>query len=292
MCPNKTIYLFLIAFSFLLLNVSPLAADQVYFKNGFRTEGEVIRTEEGLWINGALFQEDEIEHIEKTIESAPEPEKKGWYEGLFSGFGKKEEVAPVQNSEPSVEQKRQQSLQAYRERMRRGGEERAVQPGRPVMFTPGLIPQHPLSVPAQGSPMPAGTQQPAATQQPALNPIQALIPGQNPNKVDYMQDSLNRYQDTMTSYSAIINQATQLQQQANQRQLMIEEEVRRAEEGYDEGSYPQEMLPPADYEAQEREYEREQQRRDEETTTYEEKDRSKSPFQSMKIHPDGSATWE
>ena len=49
-----------------ILLVSQIAfADVVYFKNGRSYDGEVKVTEEGVWVEGLFFEQDEIDRIEK-----------------------------------------------------------------------------------------------------------------------------------------------------------------------------------------------------------------------------------
>lgn len=72
----------------ILGNHLPCAADVIYLKNGRIMEGEVRRTDKGFWIEGALFEEDEIERIEKTKPAAsPSAQKPAWYSGILNKMG-------------------------------------------------------------------------------------------------------------------------------------------------------------------------------------------------------------
>lgn len=64
------------------------------FKNGRVMEGEVNKTDKGLWIEGALFQEDEIERIEKT--KPAQDKTKPWYSGFLGSLG----IAAADGSNP------------------------------------------------------------------------------------------------------------------------------------------------------------------------------------------------
>ena len=62
-------------------------ADTIYFKNGRKMEGDVRRTSEGLWIEGGLFQENEIERIEKGPSPTTEKDGQPWYNDILTKVG-------------------------------------------------------------------------------------------------------------------------------------------------------------------------------------------------------------
>lgn len=144
-------------------------ADVIYLKNGMVMEGDIRETDQGLWINGGLFKEDEIDHIERTV--VPEEKKKeeapSWYDRVLAVFGsdengKTKEQEAQENQAPSSQ----------------------VLP----MGLPFLIPQ---------------------TQQTQSSPTTAPASG----------------------YSEILEHAQQLQTQAYQQQMMMRQEMQRAEQG-------------------------------------------------------------
>lgn len=68
------------------------SADTIYFKNGRKMEGEVKRTAEGLWIEGGLFEENEIERIEKGPSPVNKKDGQPWYNGILNKVGIKTET--------------------------------------------------------------------------------------------------------------------------------------------------------------------------------------------------------
>jgi hypothetical protein len=155
-------------------------ADTIYFKNGRKMEGEVRRTPEGLWIEGGLFEEEEIERIEKGPSVVKEKDDWPWYNSILNKVGIRTEEenqgdtkAPLKN----VSRTRQVSG--------------AVNP----VMQPGGMPVAPMGLPF-------------------------LVP-QAPQQPAYGQD-----------FSALIDHAQQLQNHAQQRQIMMMQEMMEAEEGY------------------------------------------------------------
>ncbi len=151
-------------------------ADTVYFKNGRKLEGEVKRTSEGLWIEGGLFEEKEIERIEKGPSPATKKDSQPWYNGILNKVGIKTETE--NQGSARVPQK---------------------SPQAPGLMNPAIQP-----VPVQVAPMGLPFLAPQAQQQPA-----------------YGQD-----------FSAMIEHAQQLQNQAQAQQMMMMQEMMKAEEGY------------------------------------------------------------
>ena len=153
------------------------SADTIYFKNGRKMEGEVKRTVEGLWIEGGLFEENEIERIEKGLSPSQNKDSQPWYNGILNKVGIKTETENQGGAKAPQKNPPQPSAVMNP----------ALQPG-PVQIAP------------MGLPFLA----PQAQQQPGY--------GQN--------------------FSAMIEQAQQLQNQAQQRQTMMMQEMMKAEEGY------------------------------------------------------------
>lgn len=65
-------------------------ADIIHLKNGRVMEGQVRRTDQGLWIEGALFTEEEIEKIEKGPAPSRKADDKPWYGDILPKMGIKE----------------------------------------------------------------------------------------------------------------------------------------------------------------------------------------------------------
>lgn len=206
-------------------------ADRVYFKNGFKTEGEVKRTAEGIWVNGGLFKEDEIERIEASPVAPAQPEKSSWYDGIMNTFGKKEETPQV-NHQGDIEAKRKASLEAYKRRMQQGGSGQSEEE-KGGFISRALSPQTAPRVPPNAA-------APNQRQQAAMNLIQQLIPGGKAKEMDLIDDTMNHVDKSMANYGDIMNHALQLQQQAVQRQQQIQQEIMMAEEGF----VPEDYLPP------------------------------------------------
>lgn len=167
---------------FACLGVTGLCpADTIYFKNGRKMEGEVKRTPDGLWIEGGLFEEEEIERIEKSPSVVKEKDDRPWYNGILNKVGIKTEEENQRDTKPP-------SRNVSRAPQVSGAANPAVQPGGMPVAPMGL---------------------------PFLAP-QAQQPG-------YGQD-----------FSAMIEHAQQLQDQAQQRQMMMQEMMEAEEGGYDE----------------------------------------------------------
>ncbi len=85
--------------SLLFCNIA--LADTVYFKNGFRHEGEVKETSEGAWVDGGFFKKDEIERIEKSPVKVEK--QKSWIDNVLSSFGglKEKDKIQSQTAQPS-----------------------------------------------------------------------------------------------------------------------------------------------------------------------------------------------
>jgi hypothetical protein len=80
------------------------SADIVHLKNGRVMEGQVRRTDQGLWIEGALFTEEEIEKIEKSPAQSQKADDKPWYGDILQKMGIKEPQTPPAGLPPSVPQ--------------------------------------------------------------------------------------------------------------------------------------------------------------------------------------------
>lgn len=154
------------------------SADTIYFKNGRKMDGEVKRTAEGLWIEGGLFEENEIERIEKSPSPSQGKGSQPWYNGILNKVGIKTETEN-QGRAAKTPQKNPPQASAL------------MQPAPQT----GALPVAPMGLPFLV---------PQAQQQPGY--------GQN--------------------FSAMIEQAQQLQNQAQQQQMMMMQEMRKAEEGY------------------------------------------------------------
>jgi len=108
-CTKSAALLFSI---FLILNTASYA-DVVILKNGTEFNGQVKKTEEGVWIDGVLFQEDEIEEIKDTPLEINIPSKvKPWRTKMPLGLG----------ADNSLEARKKADLKAYHERIRRNEE--------------------------------------------------------------------------------------------------------------------------------------------------------------------------
>jgi len=116
-------------------------ADMIYLKNGRVMEGEVRRTEKGLWIEGALFAEDEIERIEKGPEKdVKEPDTKPWYIGLLEKVGiKSQEQGQTETGSPA-------SATVFQRQRPQWQNQQSQVPGQPKQGLPFLGPQ-PATVP-------------------------------------------------------------------------------------------------------------------------------------------------
>lgn len=226
-----------------LLFASFCLADIIHLKNGRVMEGEVNKTDKGLWIEGVLFQEDEIERIEKT--KPAQDKTKPWYSDFLSSLG----VKGADETQPSAQG--------------------------------GASAPRPASPPVSEPPKP-GQKGAAALPAPSAGPMgfPFLAP---PAQQGYGQD-----------FSAVLEQAQRVQDEANQRQMMMMQEVMKAEEGaayYDE-TLPQDVSKDVqDYQSES--YPRESYPKDK---SYEDDNQKKGSggrrFKSMKIDDFGNMSWE
>lgn len=78
-------------------------AEMVYFKNGRKIEGYVERSDQGIWVEGVLFKQDEIERIEKTAPKAKvdKNQQKPWYAPFLTKMGLTAGRADAKGSPPS-----------------------------------------------------------------------------------------------------------------------------------------------------------------------------------------------
>ncbi|HBR13978.1 MAG TPA: hypothetical protein DD723_00330 [Candidatus Omnitrophica bacterium] len=247
--------IFQIVFFSMMIFSSIAHADKVYFKNGNQLEGQVEKTSKGIWVEGLLFREDEIERIEKT---QVKDEKKSWYENIFSGFGSKKQNKPALPSAGSAR----------------------VNPPTSLSSSP----------PERAS----STQTQTENERAPVNPFQQILAPENKEpKQDLLGGSLKLYQQNMGNYAGMMEHAQRLQQQANDRQRLMQEEIRRMEEGeggeYDPSLYQEE----------------ENQRRGSRTSydrgsggssypevEYKEKPTKSTFSKGIKFGTDGEATWE
>lgn len=239
-------------------------AEMVYFKNGRKIEGYVERSDQGIWVEGVLFKQDEIERIEKTVPKAKvdKNQQKPWYApfltkmGLTAGQADAEGAAPAQQKTPLPN---------------------PITQNVPVSFMGR--PQQPMAIPM---PVPMPIQQGTAPQQGAAPFITF--------------DSRN--------FGQIMAEAQRLQNEAHQRQVQMMQEIQRAEEdsyGYGDGGYdPRDYQ--NDYEQRQNYPNYDDQRRayPQEKDNYYSQDgydderekKSKKRFKSIKVDDYGDVSWE
>ncbi len=78
------------------------SADIIHLKNGRVMEGHVRRTDQGLWIEGALFTDEEIEKIEKGPAPSRKTDDKPWYGDILQKMGIKDPQTPPASSKSSA----------------------------------------------------------------------------------------------------------------------------------------------------------------------------------------------
>ncbi len=153
-------------------------ADIIHLKNGRVMEGQVQRTDQGLWIEGALFTDEEIEKIEKSPSPSKKADDKPWYNGILQKMGIKEAQTTPAPQNPSA----------------------------PVKSSPSKLGQTP----------PAGL--PQSVPQGLLG-VPSLAPGSGSGM----------------DFSAVLEQAQRVQDEAYRRQMMMQQEIQRVET---EGEFP------------------------------------------------------
>lgn len=99
-------------------------SDIIYLKNGQKMEGATEETEEGVYVDGMLFTDDEIERIER--EPAGGKGNKGapsWYEKLLNRFGiRTREQIKEQEERIEKAQRAKVELEKYKKRLQRNTE--------------------------------------------------------------------------------------------------------------------------------------------------------------------------
>ena len=85
-------------------NCPIVCADVLHLKNGNTIEGAAEYTSKGVWMQGVLFTEDEIEKVEKADTSTSSADQKSWFQDAFSIFGDKKEMdAAPENARKAVD---------------------------------------------------------------------------------------------------------------------------------------------------------------------------------------------
>src|SRR3989338_2897985 len=85
---SMTYFVFLMFIFGIFIVVEKSYADKVYFKNGFKVEGDVVEKDGGIWVAGGFFKNDEIDRIEKF---STEGADGSWIDKTLSKIGVKEE---------------------------------------------------------------------------------------------------------------------------------------------------------------------------------------------------------
>ena len=241
-------------------------ADMVYFKNGRKVEGSVERSEQGIWVEGVLFKQDEIERIEKTAPKVDKSQQKPWYEPFLTKMGLTAgptDSTGATNSQQKIPVSNQANQKA---------------PSPSMGQQPMAIPM-PIPMPFQATP--TSTQQGIAPQQGAV-PFNTF-------------DSRN--------FGQMMAEAQRLQNEAHQRQVQMMQEIQRAEEGgydYGDGSYdPRDSLKDYEqgrdnrnYDDQRRSYPKDSDDYGRDGYDYEKEQKSKKRFKSIKVDEYGDVSWE
>ena len=167
------------------------SADIIHLKNGRVMEGQVRRTDQGLWIEGALFTEEEIEKIEKGPAPSRKAGDKPWYGDILQKMGIKEPQTTPASPKSSA-------------------------PVKPPPLKSGQTP-------------PAGL--PQSVPQGLLG-VPSLVPGSG------------------MDFSAVLDQAQRVQDEAYRRQMMMQQEIQRIESEGESYGDPGVSLPQGTYDQQ------------------------------------------
>jgi len=87
-------------------------ADIVVFKDGRKLQGTVSQNSEGIWVEGMLFERDEIADIKKAP-IQQEPVKKNWFENVLYRMNIRK------SPEDKVKYRREKAVKEYNKRIKK-----------------------------------------------------------------------------------------------------------------------------------------------------------------------------